>query len=62
MKRVSYFKGNPKNVGLANGRALGSKLDSNISKCFTGINQYYGVDFERLKRKALPWMRSLIKL
>ena len=59
MKQIFYFKGSPKEVGLSNGKALGKKLDRIIGKFIEGIKDIYGIDFRKLERKALPWLRSL---
>ncbi len=59
MKRISYFKGSPREVGLANGKALGKRLDWIIGKLIEGIEDTYGIDIHKLQKEALPWLHSL---
>jgi len=59
MKRISYFKGSPREVGLSNGKALGKKLDWIVGTIIHGIEDIYGIDIQKLEREALPWLHSL---
>jgi len=59
MKRIFYFKGSPREVGLSNGKALGKKLDWIIGRLIEGIEHIYGMDIQKLEKEALPWLYSL---
>ncbi|TKJ46831.1 hypothetical protein CEE34_06830 [Candidatus Aerophobetes bacterium Ae_b3a] len=59
MKRIFYFKGSPREVGLSNGKALGKKLDWIIGRIIEGIEDICGINIQKLEKEALPWLHSL---
>jgi len=40
MKRISYFKGSAREVGLGNGKAVGKRLDWIVGKLIEGIGTF----------------------
>jgi len=57
LDRIYHFKGSPRQVGLAAGRALGDRLEQTISRYIA--SQPVPKDLEKLRAGALPWLRSL---
>ena len=60
MDRVYHFKGSPKEIGFAMGRALGAGLEQNISRYIQRRPTRPGaLDMDALCTGAMPWLRSL---
>ncbi len=59
LHRISHFKGNPYEIGLAAGRALGTKIDHTISHYIA--SRAHASDMQKLHQGALPWLRRLPK-
>jgi hypothetical protein len=57
LNRIYRFKGSPKEIGLAAGRALGEKLEHNISRYLA--RRQAATDMNKLRQGALPWLRRL---
>jgi len=57
LDRIYHFKGSPREIGLAAGRMIGSRLDQSLK--FYIDNQPIPKDMEKLHAGALPWLRSL---
>jgi hypothetical protein len=59
-KRTYHFKGSPRQVGFALGRALGERLEHNIDRYIKNGPARHGLlDTNKLQNGALPWLRSL---
>jgi hypothetical protein len=59
-KRMYHLKGSPREVGFALGQAVGERLEWNIDQYIkTGPARHGSIDMDRLRRGALPWLRSL---
>jgi hypothetical protein len=59
LDRIYQFKGNPFEIGLAAGRALGVKLEQTIAHYIA--RREHASDVTELHRGALPWLRRLPK-
>ena len=58
--RVRRFSGTPREVGLAAGKALGTRLEENIARYLRERPQQAGaLDLAALRRGAVPWLRTL---
>ena len=57
LNRIYRFKGSPKEIGLAAGRALGEKLEHNINHYIT--RRQHATAMNKLRQGALPWLRRL---
>jgi hypothetical protein len=58
--RICHLAGPARDVGLAAGRALGERLEQNISRYLRELPGRNGViDLGKLHSGALPWLRSL---
>ena len=57
LDRIYHFKGNPYEIGLENGRVIGTKLEQNISHYIASVKA--SKDMEKLHTGALPWLRTL---
>ncbi len=57
LNRIYRFKGNPREIGLAAGHALGEKLEHNINHYLT--RRQDATDMNKLRQGALPWLRRL---
>jgi len=58
--RIYHFRGTPKEIGLAMGRALGERLEHNIRRYMSRRPpRPDAVDMDKLRTGALPWLRSL---
>ena len=57
LNRIHHFKGNPRAIGFAVGRALGPKLEQTISHYIASLAS--SSDMEKLHEGALPWLRGL---
>ena len=57
LNRIHHFKGHPRAIGFAAGRALGPKLEQTISHYITSLEN--SSDMEKLHEGALPWLRGL---
>jgi hypothetical protein len=59
-KRIIHLKGNPRKIGIINGRLLGKRLEENINHYILHRPEYPGaLDQLRLQREALPTLRRL---
>ncbi len=59
-ERTCHVKGSPRDIGLALGQVLGSRLARNIDRYIqTGPARHGHIDAEKLRAGALPWLRSL---
>ena len=57
---VHRYRGSPREVGCAAGRALGPRLEANIERYLRERPQSpEALDMVELRRGALPWLRSL---
>ena len=59
LDRIQQFKGSPYEIGYAAGRALGAKLDQNITHYIA--QRKHASDMAKLHHGALPWLRHLPK-
>ena len=59
LDRIQHFKGNPREIGFAAGRALGAKLERTINHYIA--SQQKSKDLEKLRAGALAWLRNLPK-
>jgi len=57
--RIRHFKGNPHEIGLAAGRALGARLEQTIAHYIAW--REHASDMTKLHQGALPWLRRLQK-
>jgi len=57
LNRIHHFKGHPRAIGFAVGRALGPRLEQTISHYLAGLAS--SSDMEKLHEGALPWLRGL---
>ena len=57
LDRIYRFKGSPKEIGRAAGRALGQKLEHNISRYIA--RRQGATDMDKLRQGAMPWLRRL---
>jgi hypothetical protein len=58
--RIYHLRGSPRVIGLAIGRGMGPRLEQNIHHYLTaGPAKQGGLDWERLRHGALPWLHSL---
>ena len=57
LNRIHHFKGHPRAIGSAVGRALGPRLEQTISHYLAGLES--SSDMEKLHEGALPWLRGL---
>jgi hypothetical protein len=57
LNRIYCFKGSPREIGVAAGRALGAKLERNINHYIA--RRQHATDMNKLRRDALPWLRRL---
>ncbi len=55
--RITRYRGSPREIGLAAGRALGARLDRNIA--FYLNRRQAALDMERLKSGSMSWVASL---
>jgi hypothetical protein len=55
--RIHHFKGNPREIGFAAGRALGPKLEQTFLHYIASLES--SSDMEKLHQGALPWLRGL---
>ena len=59
LDRIYQFKGNPHEIGLAAGRALGAKLEQTLAHYIA--RREHASDMTKLHQGALPWLRRLPK-
>ena len=59
LDRIHHFKGSPREIGVAAGRALGSKLEQMINHYIAAQQDFK--DMEKLRARSLPWLRNLPK-
>jgi hypothetical protein len=57
LNRIHHFKGHPRAIGSAVGRALGPRLEQTISHYLAGLES--SSDMAKLHEGALPWLRGL---
>jgi len=57
---INKFSGNSTEIGISIGKSIGrKKFQNNISKMIDAVNQYYGIDFKKLKNEAMFWLESI---
>jgi hypothetical protein len=59
LDRIRQFKGSPREIGFAAGRALGAKLEQTIAHYIA--RREHATDMAKLRQGALPWLRRMPK-
>src|SRR6056297_2341871 len=57
---INRFSGTAEEIGISIGKSIGDKkFQNNISKMIEAVNQFYGINFKKLKNEAMFWLESI---